>query len=190
MVTAIAGHTQHIYIAVADSQDSIADLSIEDYFLSSGGGWLSLSDLPDAPSAILDLILPEAVINIVISDEALASAAAIEDLSVSARAGNPTVTGDIEVLGVIAAIDLAVAVRAGDPAAVLNATAVAPPQVIIGGVLYVADSTGDELFKIDHTDPGTNHWRIRAGWRVPDWAVLPQWHGGHWWRAIRCRRHW
>ena len=59
-------------------------------------------------------------------------------------------------------------------------------MAVIGGELYVVDNTGDELWKIDHTDPDRTTGGFGLVGDSPDWSVIPIGSSSHWWRAIRC----
>ena len=78
------GRTQFVFIAVADSEAHIAEIDIGAEVAVAGTGTLRLDTIPAAAQALLNLVQPEGVINLVIGDEALAPT----ELAMEARAGD------------------------------------------------------------------------------------------------------
>ena len=124
------GHTQFIFIAVADGDEFIAEIDIDAEVAVAGTSTLRLDTITTSAAALLDRVEPGGVINLVIGDDALAPAS----VSVSARAGDPTTTLNLEVVAAPLPLDVAIVSRAGDPTAALNleaVTAAAPLDIAI-----------------------------------------------------------
>ena len=117
------GRTQFVFIAVADSEDHIAEIDIGAEFGVASTSTLRLDTIPAAAQALLNLVQPEGVINLVIGDEGLAP----DDIALSARAGDPTVTVDLEAVTPAIPLDVGLSARAGNPTVALNLEAVAAP---------------------------------------------------------------
>ena len=63
------GRTQFIFIAVADSEDHIAEIDIDAEFGAATISQLRLDTIPAAAQSLLNLVQPGGVINLVIADE-------------------------------------------------------------------------------------------------------------------------
>ena len=81
------GRTQFIFIAVADSEDHIAEIDIDAEFGAATISQLRLDTIPAAAQALLNLVQPGGVINLVIADEG--APVLVTDVAGTATAGDP-----------------------------------------------------------------------------------------------------
>ena len=144
------GRTQFIFIAVADSEDHIAEIDIDAEFGTATISQLRLDTIPAAAQALLNLVQPEGVINLVIADEGPPPT----DVAGEATAGDPTATGNVSAIAPPPPTNVAGVATAGDPTATGDVTTVAPLDVDVAGTATAGDPTvSGDLTAIDPLPP-------------------------------------